>query len=135
MAKRITDDSLECCFYTVEEHDGKKYVHYSTDIVENGEYPDSVVEREAYEEYDSYEGTSYDIIDYTWLFLEVGAWSNKDEFDEQFSKESTLVQQYMSRVYDTEADKYIKDMLKQSDQTELKVWEVNKSTPCGLYWC
>lgn len=134
-ASTSIDDEIERCFYTVEEEGGKKYVHYSTDILQNGEYPDSVVDREAYEEFDNYDGTSYDITDYTWLFFEVGTWSDKDEFDEMFYEKSPLVQQYMSRVYDTEAAKYIKDVLEHGEWVELKVWEVNEDTPCGCYWC
>lgn len=131
-----TNDELERCFYMVEEHiDGKKFIHYSTDILQDGDYPDSVVDREAYEEYDSYEGTSYLITDYTWLFFEVGTWASKDEFEELLLSESNSVQQYMDRVYDTEAAKYIKDVLESEVWVELKVWEVNEDTPCGSYWC
>lgn len=133
-ASTSIDNDLEHCFYTVEEHGGKKYVHFLTDISENGDYPDSVADREAYEEYDNYEGTSYDITDYTWLFFEVGTWGSMDEFDELFYKESPLVQQYMGRVYDTEAAEYFEDVRSSDKWSELNVWEVDKDTPCGCYW-
>lgn len=134
-ASTSIDNDLEHCFYTVEEHGGKKYVHFLTDISENGDYPDSVVEREAYEEYDNYEGTSYDITDYTWLFFEVGTWDSRDEFGELFYKESPLVQQYMGRVYDTEAERYVNAVLESDEWHELDVCDVDASTPCGNYWC
>ena len=129
-------DNLNRCFYTVEDTlDGKKYVHFLTDIIEDGEYPDDVEDREAYEEYDGYDGTSYDITDYTFLYFEVGTWSSEEEFDELFMREAPLVQQYMGRVYDTEAAEYIERVMSGGKCTELNVCDVNADTPCGYYWC
>ena len=130
-----TLDRLERCFYSIEEHGGKKYVHYLTDIAENGDYPDSVDEDGSYEEFDNYEGTSYDITDYTFLYFEVGTWSGMDEFFELFRREAPLVQQYLGRVYDTEAAKYVSDVLGHGDCAEHAVWDVDEGVALGNYWC
>lgn len=122
--------------YTVEARmDGTKYVHYLADVIEDGDYPDVVVDEGTYEEYDSYSGTSYDITEYTFLCFDVGTWDGEDSFDEMFAREAPLVQQYMGRVYDTEAERYVNAVLESNEWHELNVCDVDSSTPCGNYWC